>query len=290
MASLDAGKCARCGWASELRAGIPVWLSSADRVDPLFRNYLDNYDQIAEDDLAESIMDPRYAEAQAHKLFGYLGDVRGLRVCDLGVGRGLLFRHLVDAPLESLMAVDIALSYLVKLPLSGRVRAVVANAEALPFLAQFDLLVSSDVLEHVANVGDFLISANRSIVPGGRFVVRVPFEEDLLGYARRMGCPYRLVHLRSFTRRGLRRMLEGAGFAVERMYLDGFQLHRARAGWQGRLAGRVLRGIVRASVGSRHEGWLPNPLGRTLLRPMEIAVLARKVREIQVPEKTQCAS
>jgi len=254
-----------------------VLLSEADRADPFFADYLQNYDRIAADDLKKSILDERYARAQAAKLREYLGPLRGLRVCDVGVGRGLLFSHLAASDAGSLTAVDISLSYLTQLPDRERHRVLIANAENLPFVEEFDLLVASDVLEHVTGVGNFLVSANRALPVGGRFVVRVPLEESLMGYSRWLGCPYKFVHLRSFTRRGLRLLLESAGFEVLAFKRDGFERSRARRMimQNARLKRMFLRALDRRYEG-RHEAEISNTLGVLLMRPIEIAAVATK--------------
>jgi len=275
--ALAGAGCARCGWKLERRGGVPVLLSESDRNDPFFVEYLQNYDRIAADDLTKSIQDERYARAQAAKLRDYLGTLSGLRVCDVGVGRGLLFSHLAASDARSLTAVDISLAYLIQLPDRDRHRIVIANAENLPFVEEFDLLVASDVLEHVSNVGNFLVSVNRALPLGGRFVVRVPLEESLMAYSRWLGCPYKFVHLRAFTKRGLRLLLESAGFEVTRFRFDGFERSRARTlvTRYARIKRMFLEELDRRYSG-RHEAEIPNVLGALLMRPIEIAAIATK--------------
>ena len=97
-----------------------------------------------------------------------------------------------------------------------------ANAENLPFRAELDAIVASDVLEHVLNPADFLQSALEALVPGGRLLVKVPYRENISQYRRSDGCPYPMVHLRTFDRTLLRQALEDTGLRPERFSYSGF--------------------------------------------------------------------
>lgn len=251
----------------------------------MFGVYLENYHQIASADLRQSIQDPRHIEAQAAKIIGYIGSVENKRVCEVGVGQGALLRLLAQQRPAHLVGLDISTAYLERLVDEG-FRVYVCNAENLVFDREFDVLVATDILEHVLNVGDFLIGVNRALVTGGRFVVRVPFEEDLVPYARQMGCPYRLVHLRNFTLRGLTQQLKHAGFEVTAVHLDGFQLNHPRPiypRWFVRRARRLI---------DLHESWLRStPLlwrlvEQAFLRPIEIAAVCRKTKDLPLPARS----
>ena len=222
----EPGGCPSCGWQPELRDGIPILLSRADRQSQAFAAYAENYDRIAEDDLAQSIQPMRYLEVQADTLCSYLGDLAGLDVCELGVGHGLLLDRLIASNAKTITGIDVSLPYLARYvgaaaESGGRLRLAVANAELLPYSEAFDLVVASEILEHVLNAGDFLVSLHRSLRPRARTLVRVPYKEDLRQYARQNGCEYPFVHLRTFTRDSLESMMRSAGFKPVRMYFDG---------------------------------------------------------------------
>jgi SAM-dependent methyltransferase len=192
----------------------------------VFAAYAENYDRIAADDLSQSIQPMRYLEVQADTLRSYLGNLAGLDVCELGVGRGLLLDRLIASKAKTVTGVDVSLPYLARYSgaaaeSGGRLQLAVANAELLPYADAFDLVVASEILEHVLNAGDFLISLRRSLRPGARTLVRVPYKEDLRQYARQNGCEYPFVHLRTFTRDSLESTMRKAGFKRVRMYFDG---------------------------------------------------------------------
>lgn len=106
---------------------------------------------------------------------GVLGELRGMRILELGCGGGLMAEEYarrgaatvgIDPSLPSLgvarrhaRAEDVAVDY------TGSV------AERLPFPdAAFDAVVSADTLEHVEDVERVVAEASRVLKPGGRFV------------------------------------------------------------------------------------------------------------------------
>jgi SAM-dependent methyltransferase len=264
--------CSQCGWKLETTEGVPVLLSNGDRSSPTFRDYSANYDRIADDDLAASIQPPAYLALQAETLFSYLPPLAGRRVCELGIGQGLLFEKLLAAHPASLTGIDISLAYLRRHASQGHpgLSLALANAENIPYADEFDVMIASEILEHVLNVGDLLISLHRSLADGGRLFVRVPYKEDLRQYARQNGCPYPFVHLRSFTRSSLVDLLRHAGFRARRIRYDGHY-----GGSRRRLTGAALRlrpalldrlledGVPRRSVGPRVLGLMLRPITLT---------------------------
>ena len=137
----------------------------------------------------------------------------------MGVGKGILFEKLRRAGPAMLVGVDISMPYLQRVANTGNLTVVLANAENLPFRDAFDLVVAADVLEHVLNVGDFLMSVRESVVTDGTFVVRVPYLDNMLQYAHLNGCEYDIVHLRNFARGNLVHLLRHTGFVVDRLFI-----------------------------------------------------------------------
>jgi SAM-dependent methyltransferase len=274
---LSITRCQACGWERLDRDGIPDFLSSSDRDAALFSRYAENYDTIADEDLKESIQPTAYLDVQAERLYSYVGDLKGRRVCEIGVGQGRLFEQMRQARPTRLAGVDIAQAYLARFVGLDGVDVLVANAENLPFRSEFDLIVASDVLEHVLNVGDFLVSVRDALVDGGQFVVRVPYKEDLTPYARRKDCPYEFVHLRNFARDNLRDLLERAGLLVKRMGCDGFNAGRARQYISRTLLGRGLfyLAVVRPR-GDDGVARIDPRIGRLMMVPQEITAVAQR--------------
>ena len=274
--------CASCDWQAETVAGIPVMLSGEDRQNPIFTQYLENYDRIAEQDLADDILDPVYVMHQADNMADYIGPLGGDAVCDVGSGQGHLARKLLKKGAASVTMVDIALPYLRKgAEGESRLLPVMANAENLPFEDQFDVITSTDVMEHVLNLGSFLFSVNRALKMDGKAFIRVPFRENLLSYSPHLGCPYPFVHLRSFNKDILNVYMQSAGFVVERFHYDGFVLGRPQPFWmanQWRMDRYMqFQNWAKARVADPADvtRWSPW-FARLFMPPCEIVVVVRK--------------
>jgi len=279
--------CSACAWQGERKGGIPVYLSKRDREDPVLKEYLENYDRICADDLEKSIQDECYVNNQAMNLADLVSLSPDDTVCDLGVGKGYLANALLKRGARQLTIVDISLGYLQPLASNPQIVPVLANAENLPFGRTFDAVVATDILEHVMNVGSFLYSLNRSLKPGGRVYVRVPYNESLLRYSPHLGCPYRFVHLRTFDKRILRGHLEAAGFVIEKFHFDGYWFTIPHAFWaKGFLRPYILGKIIKWAKErvshytdiTRWNSWLVG----LFLKPVEVTVVAHKVKEIAI--------
>jgi SAM-dependent methyltransferase len=262
-----------------------VLLADLNLNDEIARSYTENYDRIALEDLDDKVMDPRYVENMAKNFCDVVELVPGAEVCDVGSGKGFLVRKLLARGAAAVTAVDISLPYLVRMVGEPGISPVMANAETLPFVEHFDVIVTSDVLEHVLNIGSFLYSLNRALRTGGRLYVRVPYRENLLTYSPHLGCPYRFVHLRTFDRPLLRQALEEAGFVVERLWHDGYVPGLSRSIWlRGRLRQKLYRWF---DDRLRHSGCNPSDvtlrphgLCRIFLRPNVVIAAARKVKSL----------
>ena len=289
IAASQSGHCLACGWTATLREGVPLLLSSHDQEDMMFRKYLENYQTIAEDDLIESIQPERYVEIQAEKFASYLPAIRDQVICDLGAGKGYLSRKLLAAGAKQVVAADIAIPYLAQLAGELRLTPVVANAENLPFSRAFDLIVATDILEHVMNVPSFLFAANRALKADGCLAVRVPYRENLMCYTPFFGCKYEFVHLRNYNRDILTHTLECAGFGVVRIEYDGFWPSQPQPWWT---KGYILRKIYdrmierltrRGAAAEEINKSISNLWARCLMVPTSLTAIARKKYSLERP-------
>jgi SAM-dependent methyltransferase len=273
--------CENCGWVETRHNGIVDYLGPIEDQPPVLREYLENYNRVAEDDLRNNIMDANYVKNQASNLIRLIGSVKGCNVADIGSGKGYLVSELLKRGASRVTAVDIALPYLCRLEKNPRVHLVRANSENLPFQEEFDVIVSTDVMEHVLNLGSFLHSINRALKKGGKFGIRVPYREDLLSYSTLLGCPYRFVHLRGFNRGLLKDCLERAGFKVKRFSLDGFGFGMPQGFWTRGIVRPRLYNLIRSRAESRMEHpadvacW-KSIYARLLLRPITISATGYK--------------
>jgi SAM-dependent methyltransferase len=88
-----------------------------------------------------------------------------------------------------------------------------ASGTDLPFRpASFDVVVASDVLEHIDDDARAVGEIARVLRPGGAFIFSVPAHPWLFG-------PHdaALFHRRRYVERGLRNLVEGTGLRIERL-------------------------------------------------------------------------
>lgn len=179
------------GW----HEGIPAFFDSDD--------YTRIYEQISADHLAtldrcgiNPFMDEQLwtevEDATAARIAPLLS--AGSRILDVGVGLGRLLGKL---PACEKHGSDISTRYLERARRTG-INVVLARAEDLPYPdAHFDVVVCTDVLEHVLELHLACRQLLRILRPGGHLFVRVPYRENLSGYLE-TSMPYSYVHLRSF--------------------------------------------------------------------------------------------
>ncbi len=181
--------------------GIPVFASS-DR-------YVENYQKIAADHVAAMkpgaanpwIPDALWEEIERSTIDLVREHSRsGQCILDVGVGLGRLLARLDGLERHG---VDISFEYLRTARETG-VNVAFAKAEDLPYAdATFDVLVCTDVLEHVFDLNRCCSEMLRVLRPGGTLIVRVPLEEALDPYLSEQ-LPYDFVHVRSFSLAGLK--------------------------------------------------------------------------------------
>lgn len=103
-----------------------------------------------------------------------VGDVRGLKVLDLGCGTGrhALWLAAAGATVTAVDFSDAMLAEARRKPGADAVRFLAHDLHRpLPFSSEFDLVVSGLVLEHLQQLEPFFAEAQRVLRPGGRAVV-----------------------------------------------------------------------------------------------------------------------
>ena len=94
----------------------------------------------------------------------------------------------------------------------GLTRLYCGTLETYPPSEPFDLLTMLDMLEHVEDDGGLLRAARRLLRAEGHILIAVPAFPSLWSDHDEV-----LHHKRRYTRRGLRRLVEHAGFTVEHL-------------------------------------------------------------------------
>jgi len=178
--------------------------SEPTAADSLRARYRRCYEWIAEDDLITPLEQNKHV--RNIPLLRMIGNVQGKRVLDVGSSQGLVMDELKAAALA--VCLDLARPYLRVARERGH-RTVQADAEALPFQSDtFDVVICSDVLEHVLDVEAVIKQVRRVLKPDGTFFALVPWEEDLGKYKAFEGT-YEFTHLRSFDDETIRKFFQG---------------------------------------------------------------------------------
>jgi ubiquinone/menaquinone biosynthesis C-methylase UbiE len=221
---LDAGelRCSQCKWEVIRRGELNDYLRSADRQDPSIRSYIETYDTLALRNQTVPVESNRYVENLSERFAKAIGNIDGKDVCDVGSGRGYLIKHFLKQQPKSVTAIDIALPSLNEVVQRYNAIGVMANAEHLPFQDHFDVVAATDIIEHVLNVSNFLVTANWSLRMGGVLATRVPYLENMLYYSNYHGLPMHYTHIRTFDRKTFVELVKSFGFRIDRVVFDGF--------------------------------------------------------------------
>jgi ubiquinone/menaquinone biosynthesis C-methylase UbiE len=139
-------------------------------------------------------------------------------VLDLGCGDGRLSLSLRAGALTAADVSDVALRRAARRLPDAEV-ALVGVDEPLPFVdSEFELVLCAETIEHVRDVQLFLSEVRRVLRPGGGLALTTPAwsrRRLLRGFERELN-PLS-PHLRFFTRRSLRELLDAMGFTVDSM-------------------------------------------------------------------------
>ncbi|MEM9060562.1 MAG: methyltransferase domain-containing protein [Pseudomonadota bacterium] len=221
-----------------VRDGIPVFCAHDD--------YLQNYDQIATDHLDSLDADginPFMSRDTVDDLeartveFALALHPKIDRILDAGVGPG---SFLARVPAAEKHGVDVSIGYLQRVKEMG-ISPVLAKLEDLPYADNsFDMVISTDVLEHVLDFLRASIQLVRILDEGGTLVVRVPYRENLSAYLDLED--YDLVHVRNFDLPSLRVHFEKV-LGLEFLGSERLQPH-----WRGTALGIFEDAIERSLV------------------------------------------
>lgn len=192
------------------------------------------------------------------------------KILDVGVGLGRVLSHF---PTMRRYGVDISLGYLEIAQREG-IDVCYALIEDLPYRDEvFDLIVSTDVLEHVLDLNRCCANILAALKPNGTLIVRVPYREDLSKYLVQ-GYPYKYVHIRNFDEFSLRLYFERVfGCRVVETSVSGYQRSPDKLKMHPRWRHVWDRLIPR--VGRVHES-LGDYLVKALYHPVEINVVILK--------------
>jgi ubiquinone/menaquinone biosynthesis C-methylase UbiE len=181
-------------------------------------------------------IDPAFAlRAQAILTAAKL--LRPQTVLDVGCGRGFYLKHLIDIPgLKLISGIDVNERYLKiarKYLKDPRINLSVGSVYHLPYPAEhFDLVICSEVLEHLSHDRQALLEINRVLKPKGYLLITVPhlnfpFWWDppnwLLMHLFRTHLPSQIWwlagiwadHLRLYSLENIKALITQSGFLLE---------------------------------------------------------------------------
>lgn len=182
------------------------------------------YDQALDgmNDYWRKMAAPRFRVSEFMRL---LDEEPFFRLCDLGCGGGQLLREIADRhPRAQLVGVDVAESQLAlnrrELPGMRFVGMDLDRPAAVPsdLIDACDVVVASELIEHVSNPQQLLENARGLVRTGGRLLLSTQ-SGKVRETERRIG------HQRHFTVAEMSALLDRAGWQPVRVYNCGFPFH-----------------------------------------------------------------
>lgn len=113
------------------------------------------------------------------QIFRELGKIRGKKLLDVGCEAGYITKQLIDKGAR-VTAIDLISEPIkqLKKELRGRKATLfVADATQLPFkTASFDIVLATEVIEHISKLTHFIREVFRVLTPGGQLLITFPNE------------------------------------------------------------------------------------------------------------------
>ncbi len=163
-----------------------------------------------------------YRRATLRELVKPLG---GTKLLDVGCSDGSMTEQF--GPRFTISGVD-ASEKSVQVARSKGIDAQICNVEeGLPYDAEtFDIVIATEVLEHVLRTDFVLHEINRVLRPGGHLIVTTPNVNSITSLAMMIlldmppfaSARYRAPHVRDFTIRTLKMALGNHGFEVKKLF------------------------------------------------------------------------
>src|SRR5690606_19568798 len=123
----------------------------------------------ADEEHFPSSIDPRIYHVQL--ILRFLGDLSGMRVLDVGCGKGRFARVLKENhPAARVVGFDLAEQMLKSVP--PEIARCCGSMTALPFASgSFDAAYATESLEHAVDIERAIAEICRAVRPGGRIVI-----------------------------------------------------------------------------------------------------------------------
>ena len=151
------------------------------------------------------------------------------KILDIGCYDGTI-SQLIKEKNNVIIGLDMSMNALNMAKKKG-IECVLSNAENLPFRdASFDIIVASEIIEHIFDTGKFLDEINRILKSNGELILTTPNLALLDNRFRLLlglqphYCEIELEgnagHIRCFTKKSFKNLIEKHGFMVEKIQSD----------------------------------------------------------------------
>ncbi|NCG09578.1 MAG: methyltransferase domain-containing protein [Alphaproteobacteria bacterium] len=246
--------------------------------------YIEIYDKISADHLVEHrksgknpfIETSFWAECEATtvQLIKRHGK-KGGKLLDVGCGLGNVLRQCQEFECYGL---DISLGYLREAAKVTSAELCMSKVEDIPYYSDtFDVVVCTDVLEHVIDLHTALKQIFRVLKPGGTAIFRTPYRENLNLYTK-YDFPYRYAHVRNFDEYGMKILCERVyQQKVEDFHFGPYMIDPGylKVSIQGRGIGVLFRAVFFV-IGLLPTNYRMSVI-RTLLNPVEFHTVVKCV-------------
>lgn len=143
-----------------------------------------------------------------------LGIAPSARVLDVGTGTGANLRMLRDNGFRNVTGTDASPEAVKYCAAKGLGEVQLGDIVSLPFAGgHFDLVLATDVIEHVDDDRGALAELYRVLAPGGHLLLTVPAFPSLWGLQDEVA-----HHKRRYRMQGLRECIRASGFEIRRSY------------------------------------------------------------------------
>lgn len=160
---------------------------------------------------------------------------RAAHILDVGTGTGANLRLMRQAGFTCVVGVDQSEAAIRFCTVRGLGSVKRADIRRLPFEdGSFDLVMATDVVEHVEEENEAVAEIYRVLHPGGFALITVPAFPSLWGLQ-----DIQSHHLRRYRRAEFHKLLADAGFEIRRIYYFNYLLFPAI--WAARQVIRLLK-------------------------------------------------
>ena len=195
---------------------------------------------------------------------------RHARILDVGTSTGTNLRMLAEAGFANVRGLDLSEVAIAWCANKGLGRVDHGDIRQIPSAdSSFDLVLATDVIEHVDDDVSAICELERVLKPGGRVLITVPAFRSLWGLQDVVS-----QHKRRYRKAELLRKIAATGFVVEECFYFNFVLFLPI--WLARQAIRILRPSLKS------ENEMNSPVLNRLLA-LVFALDVKAARRLHVP-------